>query len=196
MTADSIKLNLHHYFLYERNFLMVMTEQTLDIGIADILAIDRNFMSREIEIKTGKSDLQQELNSIESCSQNRVEGRIPKNGKCSKLPKHQNYLVRKRFRNRSIPNRLYFAVPTNLVTTAITGLMNTPYGLIEIVEEVGTAYSIWVKIKTIKKAELLHEEPLSQDFLKQCMRRVSGINYQLTNSLRLIKKYKKEGGTK
>ena len=64
MTAEDIKFELTRYYLCERQFLCVTTEQNMYYGRADIWVLDRDHMGIEIEIKVSRADLISELNSI------------------------------------------------------------------------------------------------------------------------------------
>ena len=165
--------------MFRRQFLLANTEQTLNMGIADVWVVDKNYMAIEIEIKVSKSDLRTELSCIQRIVQMQKEPLLysaEKEGG-NKYRKHKRYLTNKGITSAILPNRFYFAVPEELKETALEVIKETPYGLL-VVE--GSMHSVYI----IKSGKLLHSGVIGQNTIKDTIRRVCTENYNLRVNLR------------
>lgn len=182
MTSDDLKTSLMHYYLCERNFLLAVTEQPCFTGIADMIVMDKNHLTIEIEIKVSKSDLMSELNMIwkiinrESLNWENYK-ELQQVG--SKGNKHEYYIScsnRSNEKTNNIPNRFYFCVPEFLAETAKEYLQGSPYGLL--------VYHSFKKIKTLKSGKVLHRNKINSDFIVSSICKMGKENVRLRSSLR------------
>lgn len=162
--------------MIERNHLACVTEYNLGgyLYIGDIIAIDKNMRSHEVEIKVTKSDLNGEVAAIQAV----MNGDEPAG---NKHRKHYNYL--KEFK---IVNKFSFAVPDALVEYALNSIKDTPYGLIQLSEP--RSYGVFKAssykvVKILKRAKLLKKEPISEKEFKNITRRACRYNFTLMNNI-------------
>jgi hypothetical protein len=178
MTASEAKSKLMWYYLTSGRFISVVTEIKLFNGyIADVLVLDKNFISTEVEIKTNLDDLWSELKCIQ-----KWKGMLSLAYPLAKSSKHRYYLERK-FEDTNkffIPNKFYFAVTENLLEDAKKEIAGTPYGLIYLREAPGAELDPMV----IVSGKKLHDNPVDKDFLVGNLRRMSWENYYLREKVR------------
>ncbi len=176
MTSKEAKIKLMYWYLRSGRFISTLTEMQLFSGfIADMVVVDKNFISMEVEIKVSIDDLWTELNCIKKWKKE-----LPLNYPVAKFAKHNTYLeqILKTENNVNqyfIPNKFYFAVTEELLKDAKTELENTPYGLILLREATGAEFDPQVIIQGKK----LHDNPLDKEFLAGILRRMSWENYNL-----------------
>lgn len=173
MTAGEAKNKLMWYYLTSGRFVSTVTEIKLfNDYIADILVIDKNFISTEVEIKTNLNDLWSELKCIQ-----KWKGLLKPDHPAKKGSKHHYYLE-KNFEDTNkfyIPNKFYFAVTENLLEDAKREIEGTPYGLIYLPEAIGAELDPRVVIV----GKRLHDNPVDKEFLAGNLRRMSWENYYL-----------------
>lgn len=189
MTAEDIKVELYYYYLYKRQFLLVTTEQQLDLGyIMDVWVMDKNYMGIEIEIKVSRSDLMGELNTINRIQLSKVHPTLyPEYQGGCKYRKHKLYLSGTYKTATALPNRFYFAVPEELKELALKGIKNTPYGLLVVQK---SEYRGAMNTTVIKSAKLIHKGVVGQKIINQTMRRLAGENYDYKLNRLLTNKQK------
>lgn len=180
ITADILKRELMRYYLHERQFLCVTTEQALIYGVADVWVLSKDYMGIEIEIKVSKPDLLSELNSIKH-----ILGELS-GKKDGKYRKHESYLKQATnppyVKANLLPNRFYFCVPKNLEEFAYSTLKHTPYGLL-----VCSPGAHWIEsTKVIKSGKLLHNEPVAKTRIQETMRRICNENLTLRSKIREV----------
>lgn len=178
MTAKEAKIKLMWYYLSSGRFISTLTETKLFNGyIADMLVLDVNFISTEIEIKVKLDDLWSELKAIQKWKK-----LLPLDYPIQKCGKH-NYYLEQKFNDCNkefIPNKFYFAVAgEKLLKDAKKELEGTPYGLIYLPEAIGATFDPQVIIIGKK----LHNIPVDKDFLAGNLRRMSWENYNLMKKL-------------
>jgi len=167
LTTNEIKKNLLFYFLYSRDFLCATTEMSIFNGsyLADIVALSKNYKFYEVEIKTNTSDLKKELESVKQIiSKNKSFDKF-----LSKYSKHFGYLNFKHEKTYFVPHRFYFSIMYKDKDFALDALLDSPYGLMD---HHGNIY---------KKAKDLHNEKVSEIFIKKLLQRISRVNYNLMN---------------
>ena len=184
MNNNDIKIELSRYYLFERQFLIVTTEQVGVKGTSDVWVMDKDYMSIEIEIKVSKSDLMTELTTIKNLMLKNLHPVLyaDKNGG-AKWDKHRAYLKKREPHDipNLLPNRFYFAVPEELVGVALEHIKDTPYGLLMVT---GSQYSAACNTKVIKSGKLLHKGLVAQTVIKQTMRRLAFENKNLRIDLK------------
>lgn len=172
MTAKEAKIKLMRYYLTQGRFISALTEIQLFGGYrADMLVLDKSFISTEIEIKVKLSDLWSELHCIRHW-----RGDLSKSFG-AKRTKHDYYLNRN-FEDTNkmfVPNKFYFAVTEDLLADAKKEIEGTPYGLILLREAIGAVFDPQVEIIGKK----LHGTPVDKEFLAGNLRRMSWENYNL-----------------
>lgn len=177
ITAEDIKFELMRYYLYERQFLCITTEQNMYYGRADIWVLDRDYMGIEIEIKVSKADLISELNSIKH-----IVGELS-GVRGAKYIKHERYIKyanAPEYSKNLLPNRFYFCVPEHLQETAITCLRHTPYGLLVCIAD----QSRIIATKVVKSGKLIHRTAVAPKLVKETIRRINFENIELKKRLR------------
>lgn len=148
---------------------------------ADVLVVDKGFISTEIEIKTSLSDLWSELRCIQ-----KWKGSLAPTFPTSKGSKHRYYLDRQfvETNKQFVPNKFYFAVTEDLLKDATREIEGTPYGLIYLREAIGAELDPVV----VTVGKKLHDNPVDKEFLKGILRRTSWENYNLRKKLDASKK--------
>lgn len=177
MTAKEAKIKLIYYFLSSGRFISTITEPSLFNGFrADILTLDKTFISTEIEIKVNIDDLWSELNCIQ-----KWKGLLRHDYPTAKHSKHYYYLYQQftDTNKQMIPNKFYFAVTEPLLEDAKKEIEGTPYGLIYLPEAIGAS----LQPKVIVSAKKLHNNPVDKEFLAANLRRISWENYNLLNNI-------------
>lgn len=187
LTANTVKVAVMKYFLYENNYLGAVTE---GLQAADVLGIKRSFYTTEVEVKISRADLIGEINSM-----NHALKKISSIGNTSKLPKHHYYLENSVVNEQALPlfsgyaekyketvfkpNEFYFCVPQELdyMSEAYLDSVNSPYGMLVYM------HAGYVALK--RKAVKLHKEKVSTDNLVKMLTRAS--NENLTLRERLLK---------
>lgn len=177
MTAEDIKLELMRYYLYERQFLCVTTEQNMYYGRSDIWVLDRDYMGIEIEIKVSRADLISELNSIKH-----ILGELSgvRGAKYTKHKRYIKYANAPEYSKNLLPNRFYFCVPEHLQEIAITCLRHSPYGLLVCVAN----ESRIIATKVVKSGQLIHRTAVAPKLVKETIRRINFENFELKKRLR------------
>lgn len=173
MTASEAKIKLMWYYLSSGRFISTLTETKLFNGyVADMLVLDKNFVSTEVEIKVNIDDLWSELKGIQKWKK-----LLPLNYPVQKWSKH-NYYLEQNFDDPNkgfIPNKFYFAVTEELLKDAQEEIKGTPYGLILLREAIGAVFDPQVVVQGKK----LHDIIVDKDFLAGNLRRMSWENYYL-----------------
>jgi len=183
MNAEIVKQALMRYYLFERQFLLVTTEQVTTYGTADVWVMDKDYLALEIEVKVSRSDLLGELNSIRDIKF--FNNPTTPSKQLKKYRKHYRYLTKyHQYDNKSIlPNRFYYCVPASLMDIALEYLKHTPYGILVCVEnEVqheGELLGVYHNIKVVKSGKCLHNGKVSENIVKQTIRRICSENYNL-----------------
>lgn len=179
---------------------------------ADFLAVKRNGKITEFEIKVSQADLRGEVAAIREAlkpgtiqeqtnmfgTRKRVRAEIKLSH--TKIEKHHHYLVEhKRPDMRPTapilfyPDIFYFAVPNELVTSAVSLLKGLPYGVFDL-----NAQKVVVKPRTIRTE--IHDAGTYRDlFNRSCVMR-RDLGDQLTSNKygllhRLAESYQLEPGT-
>lgn len=184
MNAEVVKQALMSYYLFERQFLLVTTEQVTTYGTADVWVMDKDYLALEIEVKVSRSDLLSELNSIRDIKFFNKPTTPSKQLK--KYRKHYRYLTKyHQYDNVALlPNRFYYCVPIELASIALEYLKDTPYGILVCEErEIGGYEDNPIRtvqnIQVIKSGKCLHNGEVSQNIIKQTLRRICSENYNL-----------------
>ncbi len=177
MTAKEAKIKLMYWYLRSGRFIATLTEmQLFSMFIADMVVVDEDFITMEVEIKTSLSDLWTELNCIKKWKKE-----LELNYPTAKFAKHNTYLdqILKTEGNTNryfIPNKFYFAVAgEDLLKDARKELEGTPYGLVFLREATGAVFDPEVIIQ----GKRLHDNPLDKEFLRGILKRMSWENYNL-----------------
>lgn len=103
-----------------------------------------------------------------------AEAEFEKIGKCSKLDKHETYLIPKPSTQNAFgeyeqpyrPNQFYFAVTSDLVSLAEEVCKYTPYGVVDLNKLHGSS-------SVIKKAGFIHRQKASREDIAQMARALS-----------------------
>jgi hypothetical protein len=132
MDSSDIKNKVLHYLRFKKGYSLVATEAgRKKKNNADILA--SNFEEIiEVEVKVTLIDLKNDFNKM----------------------KHDRY---NNPRTHYTPNKFYFAVPGNLVESAISLSEDTGYGVFEVIEKPLTGFSKESYVKVAKRALVLKE---------------------------------------
>lgn len=190
MDSNIIKTALSNYFMFRRNHLLVMTELTISHGsIADMITINKNDFCYEIEIKTNKNDLKNELDIINDVlnKKDSYDRMINSNG-YKKYLKHCRYINKEScFKNELIPKYFYFAIPIELLDVLKLGLKPKEYGIILIRKDFYKGRS-YCHTRVEKKARALNNKKIDMElFAKKFMTKMTFSNNRLMNKLYLNK---------
>lgn len=191
-----MKAHVLFYMLYRLHFMAAVTEYggVGCEGIADLYGITDADLTHEIEVKVSRADLMGELVAIRYHVEEKLADALvhpsgmplfgikpdaekaqkPAPPQARKGTKHWWYLrnegnvQKSEWGNeywRQKPNRFSFAVPPALAAIAKEYLKGTPYGLIVVT----AAYDV----STVKKAEYLHKEKVSDKVLRKILHKTS-----------------------
>jgi len=174
MTSQEVKNRVLYNFLFEKGWAGGFTESFWN---SDVLGLTKQLFTVEAEVKVNKGDLQGEIDIIRKTLAGQKTSKS-----WSKTFKHQCFLGKRNLQNRvamnlpvsQIPNQYYFAVTDELAQVALIGTVNTPYGVLLV-----TPFNVSV----IKKAVLLHKNPLPTQDVLGLMRKVSIENYYVYEKL-------------
>jgi len=173
MTAQEIKKAMVHYLLWERGARAVAHEYSTGLSKCDMFSVNRLLFSTEYEIKVSKPDLMMEIKIIKRTLQELnpqlFRGSLP----YSKSEKHIRYLGKGQPTSYKlfIPNHFYFVVTSELSHEAIEGVQETPYGVIEINQNMGNAP------KVVRRAAKIHANKMDIEDMVDLCRKLCWVAY-------------------
>lgn len=131
MNSNDIKKAVTNSLMRECDHLLVLEEMPIrDLGfIADLYSLTAEGYGLEIEVKVSAEDLKKELKTIDYI----LYGEEKPKEMPYKFHKHFTYLQLGR-KNTGV-NFFYFAVPKYLKDLAMSGLVDTKYGLLYVDEK-------------------------------------------------------------
>lgn len=166
INADIAKTMLMSYYLYKRNHCLVMPEVQIFDAIADIITISKEGVSYEVEIKTDKRDLLNELKIIDEIQQGMPHQEYYEKKRIAKYRKHDHY-KRGYCHNDFSPKYYYIAVPVHLVGTVKCELTNSSYGIISLdLTTYGEGRKLQ-EVKVVKRAKALHDKKVCFEKIRE-----------------------------
>jgi hypothetical protein len=181
MTASEAKRKIIFHYLTSGTSISAITEPALFNGYrADVLVLDNNFISTEIEIKVNREDLWSELRCIQKWKSILLPSYPTTKGSKHSYYLNQQFLDTNKLR---VPNKFYFAVTEDLLEDAKKEIQGTPYGLIYLREAVGADLDPAVVVS----GKRLHDNPVDKEFLIHNLRRMSWENYNLMGKVHELK---------
>lgn len=168
MDNQQNKLSVIEFLLLERNFIACFTET---INGADVFGINRSYYTTEVEVKSRREDLLNELHTI-----NAVMGVATSNlrQRATKFQKHATYLGTKdAVPELPIPNQFYIAFPKEIMDHRLHGL-DLRYGILTIDEG---------KVTVVREAQKLHTQKIDIEYAWKLVRKASYENYILRKKI-------------
>lgn len=163
MTSTEIKRTLLNYYRFNQG-LYVATEVSTIRGIADIVAMSKNFSKViEVEVKVSISDLKNEAKSKE------LKHKVL--NKMFESNKSERYSIS--------PNYFYFAIPEELLDKAVPIIedLGDFYGIISIGKSYKTKFAKKTyylnERKIVKRAKNIHKEKASPESIHVFLSRIT-----------------------
>ena len=153
MDSQQAKLAVINYLLFDKQFIACFTES---FNNSDVLGVNRSFYTTEVEVKTRREDLLNELYTIEGVVKKDLEMKRKSRQRSTKWYKHEEYLSdanafpagplgTKMF----VPNYFYLAFPKELMDHRLHGL-DQRYGIMIIENGVVRVEREAMKLNTFK----------------------------------------------
>jgi len=171
MNSQEAKVAVLNFLLYHNGYEAAFTES---LNQSDVLGIRESMFTTEIEIKVDRSDLLNELHTIQCVSEPELVAKLRQ--RRVKYRKHQVYL-NSDFKKEGwlfCPNYFYLAFPPELKDRRLNMLEKTKYGIMIIKDGVVTIE---------KKAEKIHNEKIDQSNFLRLMRKACTENLGLREKL-------------
>lgn len=171
MNSQEAKVAVLNFLLYHSGYEAAFTES---LNQSDVLGIRESMFTTEIEIKVDRSDLLNELHTIQCVSEPELVAKLRQ--RRVKYQKHSAYLGNSLQRKIGLflPNYFYLAFPPELKDRRLNMLEKTKYGIMIIENGVVTIE---------KKAEKIHDEKIDQSNFLKLMRKACTENLGLREKL-------------
>ena len=184
MKSPEAKTRVMQYLLWDKNYHAAFTES---LGNSDVFGINRSFYTTEIEIKTSREDLLNELYTIE-CVITKDNGMMSKlRQRNTKYFKHGSYLGNSYIPGDFRPNKFYFAIPEELVDHRLHTLDKTPYGVLVIRNPISTppAPQSHYFIEVYREATKIHKDKIKPEIMIKLLRKATTENLILREKMYL-----------
>lgn len=182
INSQQAKVIIMNEYLFQKKCLGAFTESLQN---SDVLAVTKAKYTVEIEVKTHREDLLNEMHTIRVALDGGGKARIGLRQRAVKYYKHDNYLhyddMVERYGMKSltsipfVPNTYYIAMPKELYDHRLNFLTATPYGIILLGEN--------AVFEVIREARQIHKNKIDDDHLMQLMRKTCTENYFLRKKL-------------
>lgn len=171
MNSQQAKLIVSKHFLFDLHALGTYTESLQN---SDVLAVTKAMFTVEVEIKTHREDLLNELHTITKVL--RDDKPFGLRQRHVKWLKHNSYLKHPEVvtPNTFIPNTYYIAIPDTMYDHRLNALRGTPYGVMLIHED---------KVEIVMEARKMHKNKLLPEHLLRLMRKTATENYFLRKKI-------------
>ena len=134
MNSSEVKTKTLHYWRFIRKDYNFIATEVGRFNSDVLVANNKEIIA--CEIKVSKYDLKNDL----------------------KKKKHSIYKKLNKYYFKWIPNKFYFAVPSNLISYAKEIVENTEYGILEVLDKNIVSNKKVSYCKIVKKAKKLHKE--------------------------------------